>query len=111
MFGPDKCGNDHKVNLLKKCLIIIKLLIVNLFSISFLQLHFIFQHKNPKNGTLSEKHAKKPSVRLDDYFKDGKPHLYTLMIHPDNTFDVSVDYKIVNSGSLLEDFSPPGMTY
>lgn len=82
MFGPDKCGNDHK-------------------------LHFIFQHKNPKNGTLSEKHAKKPSVRLDDYFKDGKPHLYTLMVHPDNTFDVSVDYKIVNSGNLLEDFTPP----
>jgi calnexin len=47
---------------------------------------------------------------LDDYFKDGKPHLYTLMIHPDNTFDVSVDYKIVNSGNLLEDFSPPGKT-
>ena len=73
----------------------------------FMQLHFIFQHKNPKNGTLSEKHAKKPSVRLDDYFKDGKPHLYTLMVHPDNTFDVSVDYKIVNSGNLLEDFTPP----
>ncbi|KAK4002880.1 calnexin isoform X2 [Daphnia magna] len=82
MFGPDKCGNDHK-------------------------LHFIFQHKNPKDGSYSEKHAKKPSTRLDEYFKDGKPHLYTLMIHPDNTFDVSVDYKIVNKGTLLEDFSPP----
>ncbi|XP_046442797.1 calnexin-like isoform X2 [Daphnia pulex] len=82
MFGPDKCGNDHK-------------------------LHFIFQHKNPKDGSFSEKHAKKPNTRLDEYFKDGKPHLYTLMIHPDNTFDVSVDYKIVNKGTLLEDFSPP----
>lgn len=29
------------------------------------------------------------------------------MIHPDNSFDVSVDYKIVNKGTLLEDFSPP----
>lgn len=72
-----------------------------------MQLHFIFQHKNPKNGTLSEKHAKKPSARLEDYFKDGKPHLYTLMVHPDNTFDVSVDYKVVNKGTLLDDFSPP----
>ena len=71
------------------------------------QLHFIFQHKNPKDGSLSEKHAKKPSARLDEYFKDGKPHLYTLMIHPDNTFDVSVDYKVVNKGTLLDDFSPP----
>jgi calnexin len=33
MFGPDKCGNDMK-------------------------LHFIFKHRNPKNGTLSEKHWK-----------------------------------------------------
>nr|CAG4644111.1 EOG090X09BQ [Lepidurus arcticus] len=82
MFGPDKCGNDQK-------------------------LHFIFRHKNPKNGTITEKHAKKPSGRIDEVFKDNIPHLFTLMIRPDNTFDVSVDYKIVNSGNLLEDFSPP----
>lgn len=31
MFGPDKCGNENK-------------------------LHFIFNHKNPRNGTISEKH-------------------------------------------------------
>lgn len=36
MFGPDKCGNDNK-------------------------LHFIFRHKNPKNGTIEEKHSKKPT--------------------------------------------------
>lgn len=82
MFGPDKCGNDHK-------------------------LHFIFMHKNPKDGSSSEKHAKKPSARLDELFKDGKPHLFTLMIKPDNTFEVFVDYKSVNKGSLLDDFDPP----
>ena len=71
------------------------------------QLHFIFQHKNPNTGEFSEKHAKKPAVKLDDYFKDGKPHLYTLIIQPDNSFDVSVDYKVINRGSLLEDFTPP----
>jgi calnexin len=82
MLGPDKCGNDHK-------------------------LHFIFQHKNPKDGSLSEKHAKKPSARLDEFFKDGKPHLYKLLIQPDNSFEVSVDYKVINKGSLLDDFTPP----
>ncbi|KOB68799.1 Calnexin, partial [Operophtera brumata] len=55
MFGPDKCGNDNK-------------------------LHFIFRHKNPKNGTIEEKHSKKPTVLVDS--------------------------KEVNSGSLLEDFTP-----
>ncbi|XP_053599766.1 calnexin isoform X2 [Plodia interpunctella] len=82
MFGPDKCGNDNK-------------------------LHFIFRHKNPKNGSIEEKHSKKPSQRLDDIYKDKEPHLYTLIVRPDNTFSILVDNKEVNSGSLLEDFTPP----
>ncbi|KAM3967988.1 calnexin 99A [Aphomia sociella] len=82
MFGPDKCGNDNK-------------------------LHFIFRHKNPKNGTIEEKHSKKPTQRLDDIYKDKEPHLYTLIVRPDNTFTILVDNKEVNSGSLLEDFTPP----
>lgn len=82
MFGPDKCGNDHI-------------------------LHFIFQHKNPVNGTLEEKHCKKPKERLEEPFKDKLPHLYTLILKPDDTFEIWVDRKIVNSGSLLEDFVPP----
>ncbi|PSN40860.1 Calnexin [Blattella germanica] len=81
MFGPDKCGNDHK-------------------------LHFIFRHKNPLNGTITEKHCKKPKDRLEDPFKDKLPHLYTLVINPDNTFTVSLDHKVINEGSLLEDFTP-----
>lgn len=82
MFGPDKCGND-------------------------LKLHFIFKHRNPLNGTVEEKHCKKPKERLEEYFSDKLPHLYTLILKPDNTFEISVDRKIVNSGSLLEDFAPP----
>ncbi|XP_037297107.1 calnexin isoform X2 [Manduca sexta] len=82
MFGPDKCGNDNK-------------------------LHFIFRHRNPKNGTVEEKHSKKPSQRLDDIYKDKEPHLYTLIVRPDNTFSILVDNKEVNAGSLLEDFTPP----
>jgi len=64
-------------------------------------------HKNPKDGSFSEKHAKKPLARLDELFKDGKPHLFTLIIYPDNTYEVVVDYKVANKGSLLEDFDPP----
>lgn len=82
MFGPDKCGNDHK-------------------------LHFIFRHKNPRNGTIEEKHCQKPKERLEEIFSDKLPHLYTLVLNPDNTFEISVDKKVINSGSLLEDFVPP----
>lgn len=81
MFGPDKCGNDNK-------------------------LHFIFRHKNPKNGTIEEKHSKKATQRLDDIYKDKEPHLYTLVLRPDNTFSILVDNKEANAGSLLEDFTP-----
>ncbi|PNF39812.1 Calnexin [Cryptotermes secundus] len=82
MFGPDKCGNDHK-------------------------LHFIFRHKNPLNGTFSEKHCKKPKERLEEPFKDKLPHLYTLHVRPDNTFTVKLDHKVINEGNLLDDFTPP----
>ncbi|XP_073967503.1 calmegin-like, partial [Choristoneura fumiferana] len=82
MFGPDKCGNDNK-------------------------LHFIFRHTNPRNGTVEEKHSKKPSQRLEDIYKDKEPHLYTLIVRPDNTFTILIDNKEVNEGSLLDDFTPP----
>lgn len=82
MFGPDKCGLDHK-------------------------LHFIFRHKNPLTGEFEEKHANKPSASLDKYFTDKKTHLYTLVVNPDNSFEVLVDNKVVNSGSLLTDVNPP----
>ncbi|KAM9357202.1 calnexin [Symphorus nematophorus] len=82
MFGPDKCGEDYK-------------------------LHFIFRHKNPKTGEFEEKHAKKPDADLRTYFTDKKTHLYTLVVNPDNTFEVLVDQTVVNSGSLLTDMTPP----
>ncbi|XP_055386055.1 calnexin isoform X2 [Condylostylus longicornis] len=82
MFGPDKCGNDIK-------------------------LHFIFRHVNPINGTISEKHCRKSKERLEELFKDKMPHLYRLLIKPDNTYQISVDHKVVNEGSLLTDFTPP----
>ncbi|KAL5011596.1 hypothetical protein ScPMuIL_010147 [Solemya velum] len=81
MFGPDKCGLDHK-------------------------LHFIFRHRNPKTGEFEEKHAKKPSANIDSNFSDKKTHLYTLIVNPDNTFEILIDNAIVNKGSLLSDVTP-----
>lgn len=81
MFGPDKCGNDQK-------------------------LHFIFRHVNPSNGAIEEKHSKQSKERIDEYFNNKKPHLYRLVIKPDNTYSVSVDHKVINEGSLLTDFKP-----
>ncbi|KAM5194510.1 calmegin [Mantella aurantiaca] len=82
MFGPDKCGEDYK-------------------------LHFIFRHKNPIIGDYDEKHAKRPDVDLKKYFTDKKTHLYTLIINPENTFEIFIDQTVVSQGSLLDDVIPP----
>ncbi|XP_008047458.1 calnexin isoform X1 [Carlito syrichta] len=82
MFGPDKCGEDYK-------------------------LHFIFRHRNPKTGVYEEKHAKRPDADLKAYFTDKKTHLYTLILNPDNSFEILVDQSVVNSGNLLSDMTPP----
>src|SRR5690606_27737811 len=78
MFGPDKCGAVNKV-------------------------HFIFKHKNPKTGEYEEKHLKTaPMARLSKHSA-----LYTLIVRPDQTFEIQLDGKQVKSGSLLEDFNRP----
>uniref|UniRef100_A0A8D0GT07 Calmegin n=1 Tax=Sphenodon punctatus TaxID=8508 RepID=A0A8D0GT07_SPHPU len=82
MFGPDKCGEDYK-------------------------LHFIFRHKNPITGDYEEKHAKRPDVDLKKIYLDKKTHLYSLVLKPDDTFEVLIDQTVVGKGSLLEDMVPP----
>ncbi|XP_071951807.1 calmegin-like [Antedon mediterranea] len=82
MFGPDKCGADSKF-------------------------HFIFRHKNPKTGEFEEKHAKKPSESFAHVFTDKKTHLFTLIVQPDNSFDMLIDQVSINAGNLLEDVNPP----
>ncbi|KAK5063158.1 hypothetical protein LTR84_005234 [Exophiala bonariae] len=77
MFGPDKCGATNKV-------------------------HFIFQHKNPKTGEYEEKHLKSPPQAKINKLTT----LYTLIVKPDNTFEILIDNKSSKNGSLLEDFSP-----
>jgi len=77
MFGSDKCGSTNKV-------------------------HFIFRHKNPKTGEYEEKHLKSPpAARITK-----TTTLYTLIVRPDQTFDIKIDGESVKSGSLLEDFTP-----
>ncbi|XP_038630964.1 calnexin-like isoform X2 [Scyliorhinus canicula] len=82
MFGPDKCGQDYK-------------------------LHFIFRHRDPVTGAYEEKHAKKTDVDLQSYFIDKRPHLYTLIVRPDSSFEMLIDENSVSKGNLLQDMSPP----
>jgi len=86
MFGPDRCGSESK-------------------------LHFIFRHVNPRNQSVEEKHVKKLETKeraiFEELFKDKRPHLFRLVINPDNAYEIYIDYKVVNHGSLLNDFAPP----
>ncbi|KAI3637955.1 hypothetical protein MIR68_004604 [Amoeboaphelidium protococcarum] len=77
MFGPDMCGSTNKV-------------------------HFIFRHKNPLNGKFQEKHfMHPPSIK-----NDLKSNLYTLIVHPNNTFHIYINQEREKTGNLLEDFDP-----
>ncbi|CAI7659416.1 unnamed protein product [Penicillium viridicatum] len=78
MFGPDKCGATNKV-------------------------HFIFRHKNPKTGEYEEKHLKTPPVARTNKITS----LYTLIVNPDQTFEILINGDSAKKGSLLEDFNPP----
>ena len=78
MFGPDKCGATDKT-------------------------HFIMQHQNPVSKQWEEKHA----TGMPTAQTDRNTHLYTLVIRPDNSFEVLVDLETKKKGSLLEDMAPP----
>ncbi|KAI0286825.1 Calreticulin family-domain-containing protein [Russula aff. rugulosa BPL654] len=66
------------------------------------KLHFIFRHKSPKTGEYEEKHLTSPPRPTI-----GKTtNLYTLVVHPNNTYDVLVNGESVNRGDLLENFTP-----
>ncbi|XP_034043273.1 calmegin isoform X2 [Thalassophryne amazonica] len=82
MFGPDKCGEDYK-------------------------LHFIFRHQNPLNKDVEEKHAKRADVDLKKFYTDKKTHLYTLVLNPDNSYEMFIDQSSVSRGNLLNDVVPP----
>ncbi|KAI0225183.1 hypothetical protein L0F63_003904, partial [Massospora cicadina] len=78
MFGPDKCGSTNKV-------------------------HFIFRHENPINHTFEEKHLRDaPSAK----YTTKLTTLYTLVVRPDNNFEILINRDSVKKGSLLENFEP-----
>ncbi|KXN85686.1 hypothetical protein AN958_10869 [Leucoagaricus sp. SymC.cos] len=66
------------------------------------KVHFIFRHKSPKTGETEEKHLKfapRPSI-------EKFTNLYTLIVHPNNTYNVLINGESDKTGSLLEDFEP-----
>lgn len=74
MFGPDKCGSTNKV-------------------------HFIIRRKNPKTGEYEEKHlTSPPPARLNTL-----SNLYTLIIHPNQDFEIRINGKVSRAGNLLEE--------
>lgn len=84
MFGPDKCGSTNKV-------------------------HFIIRRKNPKTGEYEEKHLKNtPMARLNNL-----TNLYTLIIHPNQDFEIRINGEVAKAGNLLTEgvmfppLSPP----
>lgn len=73
MFGPDKCGTTNKV-------------------------HVIIKRKNPYSGEYEEKHlALPPPARMGQ-----TSNLYTLVIHPNQEFEVRINGDVVRAGNLIE---------
>ncbi|KAF8633545.1 hypothetical protein AX15_001348 [Amanita polypyramis BW_CC] len=67
------------------------------------KLHFIFRHTNPVTKEIEEKHLKlapRPTI-------EKLTNLYTLIVHPNNTYDVWLNGESTKTGNLLEDFEPP----
>jgi len=84
MFGPDLC---HKPNYHDTA-----------------KVQVIFEHK----GNPAVRREPIP-VTYDE--KNRLTHLYTLVVNPDNTYEVFIDKKSKAKGGLIEDFSFPGTTY
>ncbi|KAG7709430.1 hypothetical protein KL914_001820 [Ogataea haglerorum] len=82
MFGPDKCGMSNKV-------------------------HFIIRRKNPKTGEYEEKHLKVPPMAR--IVKTST--LYTLIIKPNQDFEIRINGEVAKAGSLLDsryfELTPP----
>ena len=67
------------------------------------QVHFIFRHQSPITKEWEEKHlALPPTPSIDELTR-----LYTLIVNPDNTYEILIDDESKSTGSLLEDFQPP----
>lgn len=80
MFGPDKCGATNKV-------------------------HFIIRRKNPISHEIEEKHLAVPPLART--VKTSS--LYTLIIHPNQDFEIRIGGDVVKAGNLLDEgvLAPP----
>ncbi|GAA6000491.1 hypothetical protein JCM10207_008036 [Rhodosporidiobolus poonsookiae] len=77
MFGPDRCGATSKT-------------------------HLIIRRTSPITGEVEEKHLISPPPP-----KVTKTSaLYTLIIRPDQTYEILINNESAKKGSLLDDFSP-----
>ncbi|VDM57167.1 unnamed protein product [Angiostrongylus costaricensis] len=54
-----------------------------------------------------EYHVKQPSNIGSTYWDDHETHLYTLVVHLDGAYTISVDQKEVIRGNMLSDLVPP----
>ncbi|XP_076911496.1 calnexin homolog [Bidens hawaiensis] len=79
MFGPDRCGATNKV-------------------------HFIMNHKNPKNGKHIEHHLSSPPAVPYDTMS----HAYTAVLKPDNELRILIDGEEKKKANFMstEDFEP-----
>ena len=64
---------------------------------------FKINHLNKKTEKWTEITLKDPPK----FKSDGLNHLFTLVINPDNTYQILVDGNITKSGNLHNDFDPP----
>lgn len=82
MFGPDKCGSNNKVRLAviqstqpNPIRIPSPVVGSDLSWLLWVQVHFIFRHRNPLTNKYEEKHLKNPAMIKNDKYT----HLYTLV--------------------------------
>jgi len=66
------------------------------------KVHFIFRHQSPVTKEYEEKHLSVPlTPSIDDSTK-----LYTLIVEPDNSYQILLDDEELGKGNLLENFNP-----
>jgi len=78
VFGPDFCGKKNEIM-------------------------FIFSHLNQKTHQYEEKTMTNPTK----FNNDGLNHLFTLIIRPNNTYEILIDNNSAKKGSFFSDFHPP----
>lgn len=77
MFGPDRCAFTDKV-------------------------HFIYRQFDKKSEKIREHHLDSPPVPINDKLSN----LYTLVVRPDNEYEIWINLEKQTNGTLIENFYP-----